>query len=141
MESTNVTVASLIAAAKRQTENLSVEEVIAELEDPESMLVDLREPGEIATSGAIPGSIPIPRGMLEFRADPSSIYHLDALQPARRVILHCASGGRSALAAVALTALGYTRVAHLDGGFASWQAAGRSITGGPSGPEPERSES
>ena len=60
--------------------------------------------------------------MLEFYADPSSPYHRAEFDPARRTILFCASGGRSALAADALQTLGYTRVAHLEGGFKAWQA-------------------
>jgi rhodanese-related sulfurtransferase len=62
--------------------------------------------------------------MLEFYADPTSPYHRPEFQPERRVILHCASGGRSALAAVTLARLGYADVAHLDGGFRTWREQG-----------------
>ena len=65
--------------------------------------------------------------MLEFYADPASPLHLPQLDPNRRVILHCASGGRSALSAMTLRQLGYTNVAHLDGGFKAWAAAGKPI--------------
>ena len=90
-------------------------------------LVDLREPGELAESGRIAGSTHVPRGMLEFRADPTSPYHQEGFQPERRIILHCATGGRSALAAAALKDMGYTNVAHLDGGLKAWVATGRPV--------------
>lgn len=69
----------------------------------------------------------MPRGMLEFRADPTSPYHLEPFDRSRRIILHCASGGRSALGAATLQAMGYSNVAHLDGGFTAWKAAGKPI--------------
>ena len=119
------TAAELVAAAKGRVENLSVEQVAAEVDGGDAVVIDLREPEELANSGKIPGAINVPRGMLEFRADPSSPYHQDPLDPSRRVILHCASGGRSALAAATLQDMGYENVAHLDGGFTAWKDAGR----------------
>ena len=62
--------------------------------------------------------------MLEFYADPMSAYHQSPFDPSRRTILYCASGGRSALAADMLRLLGYTRVAHLDGGLKAWREVG-----------------
>ena len=124
------TTASLIAAAKGRIENLSPAAVAAALEGENALLVDLREPEERAQNGVIPGAIHAPRGMLEFYADPTSVYHRAEFDPARRTILYCASGGRSALAAVALHELGYTRAAHLDGGLKSWREAGLTVEGG-----------
>lgn len=114
----------MVAEAKGRVENLDVETVRTELDSGEAVLVDIRDAPELESSGRIPGSIHVPRGMLEFRADPSSPYHQEALDPAKRVILHCASGGRSALAAATLKDMGYERVAHLDGGFNAWKEAG-----------------
>jgi rhodanese-related sulfurtransferase len=68
--------------------------------------------------------------MLEFYADPTSAYHRPEFDPERRTILYCASGGRSALATEALQALGYTRIAHLDGGLKAWREAGLQVAGG-----------
>ena len=116
----------LVADAKTKIENLDVAGVERE-RAAGVLLVDLREPAELAESGRIAGSVNVPRGMLEFRADPTSPYHLEAFDPERRIILHCATGGRSALAAIALKDMGYTKVAHLDGGFKAWVAAGRPI--------------
>jgi rhodanese-related sulfurtransferase len=65
--------------------------------------------------------------MLEFWADPTSPYHRDEFAPDRRVILHCASGGRSALAAATMRELGYTNVAHVDGGIKAWQESGQPV--------------
>ena len=91
------------------------------------VLVDVREPGELAEQGAIAGAVHAPRGMLEFYADPSSPYHRSELDPSARTILYCASGGRSALACDLLAQLGYADVAHLDGGLNAWKAAGRPV--------------
>src|SRR5215207_5723255 len=93
------TASELVGEAKGRIENLTVDEVASELEAGDAVLVDLREADELAASGRIAGSVHVPRGMLEFRADPSSPYHQDPLDPSRRVIVHCARGGRSALAA------------------------------------------
>ena len=114
--------------AKQRVENLSAERVAAELEQGDALLIDLREPNEQAEHGMIPGAIRAPRGMLEFWADPTSPYHRQEFDPQRRIILHCASGGRSALAADTLQQLGYSNVAHLAGGLKAWAEEGRPIT-------------
>lgn len=121
------TAMQLVAEAKARIENLDVEQVAKELESGDVVLVDLREPGERTEHGAIPGAIHAPRGMLEFYADPTMPYHIEALDPGKRVIVHCAAGGRSALAAATLQELGYTNVAHLDGGFTAWKDAGQPV--------------
>ena len=121
------TAAELVAEAKQRVENLTVDQVATELERGDVVLVDLREPNERAQHGVIPGAVAAPRGMLEFWADPTSAYHRPEFDPNRRVVLHCASGGCSALAAETLQQLGYTNVAHLEGGFNAWKAAGRPV--------------
>lgn len=118
----------LVGEAKRNVENLTPEQVAAELAGGDALLVDVREPQE-REAAAIPGSISAPRGMLEFYADPSLPYHKGELDPGRRIILHCASGGRSALGAATLKEMGYTNVAHLDGGIKAWQEAGQPVEG------------
>lgn len=120
------TAAQLVQEAKGNIENLTPDQVEAELSSGKATLVDVRDAPELM-AGTIPGSIHASRGMLEFYADPSSPYHKAELNPGDRIILHCASGGRSALAANALKALGYGNIAHLDGGFKAWQAAGNPI--------------
>ena len=113
----------MVAEAKGRIQNLTPEQVAQELESG-AVLVDIREPQE-RQQASIPGSISAPRGMLEFYADTTLPYHLKELDPEKRIIVHCASGGRSALATDTLQQMGYTNVAHLDGGLKAWQAAGQ----------------
>jgi rhodanese-related sulfurtransferase len=87
------------------------------------LLVDVREPEEWQ-HGHIDGSVPAPRGLLEFFADPASPRHKQALDPSRRMIVVCASGARASLAAVTLKTMGYHDVAILDGGLKGWTEAG-----------------
>lgn len=119
-----MTVKELVEESRRGIENLSAAEVAAELETSTPLLVDVREPSEAESRGLIPGAISAPRGMIEFYADPTSTYHREEFDPKRRTIIYCASGGRSALATAALQRLGYTDVAHLDGGFNGWAEGG-----------------
>lgn len=120
-------VSQMVAEARQAVENLTPEQTAAEVAQGDALLVDLREHSELTENGAITGSVHAPRGMLEFYADPASVYHRAEFEPARRTILYCASGGRSALAAQTLRELGYTDVAHLDGGLKAWIASGRPI--------------
>ncbi len=122
------TVQQLVAQAKSEISNLSVEEVARQLDTDSVTLVDIREPDEVQREGTIPGAVTAPRGMLEFYADPASPYHRPEFDPSSRTILYCASSGRSALAVQALQGLGYTDVAHLDGGLKAWKENGRPVT-------------
>jgi len=124
---TTKTAAGMVAEAKSRIQNLRPAQVAAELEAGDALLVDIREPEERSTNGVIPGAVHAPRGMLEFYADPASPYHRAEFEPGRRIILHCASGGRSALACDMLSALGYGRAAHLDGGFKAWKEQGLTV--------------
>lgn len=117
----------LVGEAKGRVENLDPDAVERELASGDAVLVDLREAEELDQNGRIPGAIHVPRGMLEFRADPTSPYHQEPLDPSKRVILHCASGGRSALGASVLQEMGYSNVAHLDGGITAWKDAGKPV--------------
>lgn len=117
----------LVKEAKQQVENLTPEQVQQELQKPRVLLIDLRESEELHQNGKISGSVHAPRGMLEFYADPSSSYYKKEFDPSKRIILHCASGGRSALAAVTLKKMGYADVAHLDGGFKAWKESGKPV--------------
>ena len=121
------TVSELILAAKARVQNLTPADVRKEMERGDVILVDLREPGEQVENGVIPGAISAPRGLLEFYADPTSKYHKPELVPERRIILHCAVGGRSALAADTLQQMGYANVAHMEGGFQAWKEQGHPV--------------
>jgi rhodanese-related sulfurtransferase len=117
----------MVSAAKQRVENLTVDDVAAELAAGDVTLIDIREPEERAATGSIPGALHAPRGMLEFYADPTSPYHRPEFETDRRIVLYCASGGRSALATDMLQQFGYTNPAHLDGGFKAWSAAGQPV--------------
>ena len=119
--------AEMVAEAKGHVENLTPEQVAAEVEGGDAILIDIREDDERVQNGAIPNAVRAPRGMLEFWADTSSAYHRDEFDPARRSILYCASGGRSALAADTLQRMGYRNVAHLDGGIKAWKEAEKPV--------------
>ena len=122
------TAMQMVAEAKQRIENLTPEQVAAEIESGGVLLVDLREAEERSQRGAIQGSVHAARGMLEFYADPASAYHRPEFDPNGRTILYCAGGARSALAVQSLLQLGYSNVAHLEGGFTAWTAAGREVT-------------
>lgn len=124
---TDKTVAQLVQEAKSHIENLTPDQVQAELDTGKATIVDVRDAPELA-NGSIPGAVHASRGMLEFYADPTSPYHKVELKPDSRIILHCVSGGRSALAVQTLKSLGYKDVAHLDGGFNAWQSAGKPVS-------------
>ncbi|MGA7269626.1 MAG: rhodanese-like domain-containing protein [Acidimicrobiia bacterium] len=119
-------VMEMVSNAKAGIENLTVEDVSRELNEDHAVLVDIREPQE-TDQGVIAGAVLAPRGMLEFYADPTTPYYMEIFSPDRRIILYCAAGSRSALAARTLQELGYRNVAHLDGGLKTWTEAGKSL--------------
>ncbi len=113
----------LLAEANAVIETISVQDLDYLLEDEGTLLVDVRETVERETEGVIPGAIHAPRGLLEFQADPESPIYNKELNPERRLILYCGTGGRSALAAKTLLDMGYRDVASLAGGFSAWKLA------------------
>lgn len=112
-------VKEMITAAKAGIENLTPAELAAEVDEGDVLLVDVREPAE-TVDGIIPTAVLTPRGMLEFHADVTTPDHQEWFEPGRRVIVYCADGERSALAAASLQHLGYRDVGHLEGGFRRW---------------------
>src|SRR5262245_26080162 len=108
--------------------NLSIADLKRELaERDDVLLVDIRELQETVDLGTIPNAVHAPRGMLEFWADPASRYYRDYFKPEKRIVLFCAGGGRSALAAKALVDMGFPDVAHLEPGFNGWAKAGEPV--------------
>ncbi len=119
----------IVNAARRRVERLSPQQVANELScGADLLLVDIRESDELDATGRIDRAVHVPRGMLEFCADPTRPRALAELRPERRVILYSESGDRSALAAAALQDIGYERVAHLDGGLRAWRDSGFATT-------------
>ena len=114
----------LVKDAKQKIENLTADQVNQEVNSGNATLIDIREKEELEQNGKIPKSVHAPRGMLEFYADTSLPYHKPEFDKNKRIILHCASGGRSALAASTLKEMGYENVAHLDGGIKAWKESG-----------------
>jgi rhodanese-related sulfurtransferase len=124
-----LSVKEMVAVANAAVPRISVQEAKALQGDPRVVFVDVREPPEVAASGKVPGALAIPRGLLEFRADPESPLHDAAFDRAKTIILYCASGGRSALAGKTLKDMGYTDVRNL-GGFKDWIEGGGAVEQG-----------
>ena len=117
-----------IEREKASIENMNVAALKdAMAEDGDLLLLDIREIQERVDLGTIPGSVHVPRGMLEFWADPASPYFRDYFQEDRRTVVFCAGGGRSVLAVKALQDMGFTNVAHLEPGFGGWKKADEPI--------------
>lgn len=117
------TLKDMVAAANAVVPPITPEDAREMVEAGTALVVDVRDAPEVEASGLVSGAVHISRGMLEFRADPASPFHDDRLDPAKTVIVYCASGGRSALAGRALKDLGYQDVRNL-GGFKTWVEAG-----------------
>ncbi len=115
-----------VRLARAVVENLRPAELASELDEGEVVLVDVREPDELG-GGTIGGAINVPRGIVELVADPHRPEHCPILDPWRRVVVLCDTGARSALVVQVLYSLGYSDVAHLDGGLQAWVADGHSL--------------
>ena len=89
-------------------------------------LIDIRDIRELQKEGRVENSKHMPRGMLEFWLDPNSPYSKE-IDSQKEIVLFCAGGLRSALAAKSLKEMGFENVSHIDGGFASMKANGFKI--------------
>ncbi|AFL49507.1 rhodanese-like sulfurtransferase [Sinorhizobium fredii USDA 257] len=116
-------VKDLLAEANSAVPKLSPTEAAEKMRSGDVLVVDVRDPTEVQQTGRIKGAVNVSRGMLEFRADPESQYHNPAFQKDKTILLHCASGGRSALAGKTLQEMGYTAVFNI-GGFKELAEAG-----------------
>tara|TARA_B110000014_G_C19558343_1_gene298095 strand:+ start:115 stop:498 length:384 start_codon:yes stop_codon:yes gene_type:complete len=107
---------------------ISSEEALKLSNDNKCNLIDIRDIRELQNDGKIQNSTHIPRGMLEFWLDPESIYFTDGkLDMNKEMVLFCAGGLRSALAAKSLKEMGFKKVSHIKGGFASMKTNGFKI--------------
>ena len=113
----------MLAEANAVIETVSVADLPYLQDDPEVLILDVRDKDERTKDGFIAGSAHAPRGLLEFLADPESPIYFDEIRPDRRLVLYCGTGGRSALAAKTLVDMGYPDVLSLAGGYAAWSAA------------------
>lgn len=120
------TVQSMLAEAEAAVPRISLDEAKGLVGRADVLFLDVREPGEVASSGKVPGAVAVPRGLVEFRADPASPMHDPAFDKAKTVVAYCASGGRSALVGKVLKDMGYSNVRNL-GGFKGWVDAGGAV--------------
>ena len=114
----------LVAEAGREVETLTGEDALRLMDQPDVVFVDIREGEELRKTGKLKGAVHVPRGFLEFQADPTSPTHKTELGGNKKLVLYCGSGSRSALGAKTLKEMGITNVAHVAGGFAALQKAG-----------------
>jgi len=115
----------LVDEAMEEIRTYTVGEVLPRLNDPKTLLVDIRDIRELAHDGTVVGAFHAPRGMLEFWVDPASPYYKPIFgDETKEYILFCGAGWRSALTAKTLQEMGMTNVAHIDGGFTEWAKQG-----------------
>jgi rhodanese-related sulfurtransferase len=120
-----ITAKSLLDAANAAVPRISGKEA-QEMVANGALLVDVRDGTEVAASGKAAGALHVPRGSLEFKADVTAPTADKNFALDRPVILHCASGGRAALAGKLLKDMGYQKVFNL-GGFKDWVEAGGKV--------------
>ena len=114
----------LVAEAYAEIETLKAPDAVKLKDDPNIVLVDLRDIRELQRDGRVPGAFHAPRGMLEFWVDPESPYYKDIFGTGKKFVFFCAGGMRSALAAQAVQHMGLEPVCHIEGGFRAWKEAG-----------------
>ena len=111
---------TLVSEALQEIKTISTEDAHKMFRDNKCNLIDIRDIRELQKEGQVEGANHIPRGMLEFWLDPESIYFKEGkLDLKKEMVLFCAGGLRSALAAKSLKDMGYKKVSHIDGGFGS----------------------
>jgi rhodanese-related sulfurtransferase len=118
---------ALVDEATAQIKTYTVDEARAKLDDPNVQFVDVRDVRELEREGIIPGAFPAPRGMIEFWIDPDSPYFKPVFGEGKEYIFFCAAGWRSALTTKTVQDMGLTPVAHIEGGFTAWKAAGAPV--------------
>ena len=120
------TVQAMLAEAEAAVPRISPDEAKGLLGRADVLFLDVREPTEVAASGKVRGAVAVPRGLVEFRADPASPMHDAAFDRAKTVVTYCASGGRAALVGKTLKDMGYANVRNL-GGFKGWLDSGGEV--------------
>jgi rhodanese-related sulfurtransferase len=111
---------TLVSEALTEVKTISAKEALKMCNDGTCNLIDIREKEELTQTGRVKNSNHIPRGMLEFWLDPQSPYFENGkLDMDKEMVLFCAGGLRSALAAKTLKEMGFEKVSHVEGGFAA----------------------
>ena len=120
---------TLVAEALKEIKTISTDEAYDKFSKNECNLIDIRDVRELEREGRIQDSNHIPRGMLEFWLDPESAYFKQGkLDLNKEMVLFCAGGMRSALAAKSLKDMGFKKVSHIDGGFGALKQSKFKIT-------------
>ena len=118
----------LILEASKEIKTISAGEALKLSSDNKCNLIDLREKGELENTGYIENATHIPRGLLEFSLNPNSpLVQNNVIDTNKDIVLFCAAGGRSTLAAKTLKDMGFKNVSHVEGGFGSMQQEGFKI--------------
>ncbi len=109
---------TLVSEALKEIKTISTDDAHKMFTDNQCNLIDIRDIRELQNEGKVEGANHIPRGMLEFWLDPESVYFKEGkLDLNKEMVLFCAGGLRSALAAKSLKDMGFEKVSHIDGGF------------------------
>jgi len=109
---------TLVSEALKEIKTISTDDAHKMFSDNQCNLIDIRDIRELQNDGKVEGAKHIPRGMLEFWLDPESVYFKEGkLDLNKEMVLFCAGGLRSALAAKSLKDMGFPKVSHIDGGF------------------------
>jgi len=109
---------TLVSEALKEIKTISSDDAHKMFSDNQCNLIDIRDIRELQKEGQVEGANHIPRGMLEFWLDPESVYFKEGkLDLDKEMVLFCAGGLRSALAAKSLKDMGFKKVSHIDGGF------------------------
>ena len=123
----NKTLELLLAEANDQIKRLSYKETVTKIQNSNHVIIDVREESEVAFSGLIKNAVNIPRGVIEFKLKPNSLENPINIDSDTDILLYCAAGFRSALAAKALLDTGFKNVYNI-GGFGEWVSNGGDIT-------------
>ena len=108
----------LVQEAYTEVKTINTTEALTLVKENKCNLIDIRDVRELEKEGRVENSVHIPRGMLEFWIDPNSQYFKEGkLDLDKEMVLFCAAGSRSALAAKALQDMGFEKVSHVEGGF------------------------
>ena len=111
---------ALVAEALKEIKTIDKDQAFKMVEEKKCNLIDIRDVRELEREGRVESSNHIPRGMLEFWLDPESPYFKEGkLDQNKEMVLFCAGGLRSALAAKTLIDMGFKNVSHIDGGFSA----------------------
>ena len=118
----------MVEQARTEIEEVDTVDAIEQAQDPDCLVIDIRDVRERKRNGYIPGSFHCPRGTIEFWVDPESPYFKDVFNEKKRFLFHCAADWRSALTVQTVTKMGLENAAHIKGGLNAWCEAGGPFT-------------